>query len=167
VQTKTYTTIDRIALKWPAGPWDGEPDKMQWPDAATGLPCLAVRHARSGYWCGYVGVAEGHPLYGKDGDDDAVCLDVHWGITFTDACAPGAAEDRGICHIPEPGEPDHVWWFGFDCAHCDDTSPQDAFYEATRSEWFWRTDGTYKTLDFVRSECARLAQQLAEATTER
>ena len=38
METKTYTTIDRAALGWPAGPWDGEPDKVQWPDAATGLP---------------------------------------------------------------------------------------------------------------------------------
>jgi hypothetical protein len=49
---------------FPAGPWMGEPDKKQWPDPATKLPCLIVRNAM-GALCGYVGVTEGHPLYGK------------------------------------------------------------------------------------------------------
>lgn len=60
MKTLEYRTIDKSP--WGAGPWDIEPDKMQWRDEATGLPCLIVRN-HGGAWCGYVGVADGHPLY--------------------------------------------------------------------------------------------------------
>lgn len=160
MEAKTYTTIDRAALGWPSGPWDSEPDKVQWPDAATGLPCLAVRHPRSGHWCGYVGVADTHPLHGKNyGEVDAT---VHWGLTFADKCSPGETEDRGVCHIPAPGEPDHVWWFGFDCAHFNDHSPNDKKYEAERGYPFIvGPDEQYRTLAYVQQQCAELAAQVA------
>lgn len=154
-----YTTIDRS--KWPSGEWDGEPDKVQWKHEATGLPCLAVRHPRSGHWCGYVGVAEGHPLFGKEYDSEEVNIYTHWGLTFADACSPSETESTGICHIPQPGEPDHVWWFGFDCAHHGDYSPQDAVYARDRGYPFTiGGDSTYKTLEFVNQECQKLADQL-------
>lgn len=41
MQTKQWTTIDKSA--WPRGAWDDEPDKVQWQDPATGLPCLIDR----------------------------------------------------------------------------------------------------------------------------
>lgn len=160
MEAKTYTTIDRAALGWPAGPWDSEPDKLQWPDAATGLPCLAVRHPFRGHWCGYVGVADGHPWYGKKWYD--VDAAVHGGLTFASRCQPGEDESRGVCHIPEPGEPDHVWWFGFDCAHSGDRSPQDEHYALTRGYPFTAHHGeTYKPLAYVQRECADLAAQVA------
>lgn len=87
MDTKAYTTIDRAALGWPSGEWDSEPDKLQWPDEATGLPCLAVRHASLGHWCGYVGVPPEHPWAGHTYDSD-VEVDVHGGLTFADACQP-------------------------------------------------------------------------------
>ena len=159
MEAKTYTTIDREALRWPAGPWDGEPDKMQWPDAATGLPCLAVRHPRSGHWCGYVGIAEGHPWHGMGYND--VDASVHGGLTYADKCQPSAVESRSVCHIPAPGEPDHVWWFGFDCAHARDYSPFDSRYALERGYPFTLCHGeTYKTLEYVKRECAVLAEQL-------
>lgn len=40
---------------WARGVWDSEPDKIQWQDAETGLPCLIVR-GPVGALCGYVGV---------------------------------------------------------------------------------------------------------------
>jgi hypothetical protein len=61
VETKEYRTIDKTL--WPRGEWDDEPDKMQWQDEATGLPCLIVR-GPVGALCGYVGVPEGHPCFG-------------------------------------------------------------------------------------------------------
>ena len=162
MEAKTYTTIDRAALGWPAGPWDSEPDKVQWSDAATGLPCLAVRHPRSGHWCGYVGVAEGHPWYGKGYDD--VDATAHGGLTFADKLQPSHDESRGICHVPAPGEPDHVWWLGFDCHHCGDRSPQDEAYAKTRGYPFTAYSGeTYKPLTYVETECALLAGQAAKA----
>lgn len=164
MKTLQFTTIDRAAKGWPSGEWDGEPDKMQWPDEATGLPCLAVRHQHSGHWCGYVGVTEGHRLFGKS-YDEAYDLDVHGGLTFSDHCRPGA-EETGICHTPEPGEPDHVWWLGFDCAHAWDHSP----YDAKRSEeggiWSMSGDSHYRTLAYVQGQCRKLAAQLVAEPTE-
>lgn len=157
LNAKEYTTIDRAAQGWPSGPWDSEPDKVQWKDEKTGMPCLAVRHGTSGHWCGYVGVNPDHPLYEKD--YGAPSVDVHWGLTFADSCQKSESESVGVCHVPEPGEPDHVWWFGFDCAHCEDFSPRDKKYEKERG---WSTYGTYKTLRFVQNQCAHLASQLAQ-----
>lgn len=64
---------------WPRGPWDDEPDKKQWRDPASGLPCLIVR-GPSGSLCGYVAVGPDHPAYGKGYDD--VDVTVHGGLTF-------------------------------------------------------------------------------------
>src|SRR5581483_7299765 len=100
---------------WPRGEWDDEPDKKQWQDKETGLPCLIVRGG-GGALCGYVGVSEGHPFFGKDYGDIDDNLDCHGGITFADFCAHTNDESRHICHKPDPGEPDRVWWLGFDCS---------------------------------------------------
>jgi hypothetical protein len=70
--------------EWGPGEWQDEPDKIQWQDADTGLPCLIVR-GPSGSLCGYVGVAPGHPMHGKH--YDAVDVEVHGGLTFARGCA--------------------------------------------------------------------------------
>ena len=152
---------------WPAGPWDQEPDKIQW-KTDTGLPALIVRNELGGL-CGYVAVAEGHPCYGKDytseyetGDDgepDYACrkdnpvndLCVHGGITYGNKCA------GPICHIPEPGEPDDVWWLGFDCGHAGDAMPGMLTHGMTA---FAGSD--YRGVDYVTRQCERLAVQLEE-----
>lgn len=54
--------------QWGDGPWQLEPDRKQWRDEATGLPCLIVRHPSMGQLCGYVGVYPGHPAYGLNYD---------------------------------------------------------------------------------------------------
>lgn len=160
METKAYTTIDRAALGWPSGEWDGEPDKVQWPDATTGLPCLAVRNPCMGNWCGYVGLAPDHPLYGKDYSDNY--FDVHGGLTFADKCNPGDNEAQGICHIPGHDEPDHVWWFGLDCAHFMDHSPNDVRLSNELGYPFTISgNSTYRTLEFVQMQCSNLASQLA------
>ena len=165
METKTYTTIDRTALGWPAGPWDGEPDKMQWPDAETGLPCLAVRHPSYGHWCGYVGLPPAHPMYGNGFDD--VAFEAHGGLTFAAPCSPGDDETKGICHIPAPGEPDHVWWLGFDCSHAWDLSPQDVKDKAERGYAFaMMDDQQYRTLVYVRQQCVSLAAQVANVAVD-
>lgn len=133
---------------WPRGEWDDEPDKVQWQDEKTGLPCLIVRGS-SGSLCGYVGVADGHRHYGRDYSDCDV--EVHGGLTFAEFCA----EDRehGICHIPGPGEPDKVWWLGFDCAHSGDIQPKHIYK-------FGDGYARYRNIDYVKGECSRLAAQL-------
>lgn len=57
--------------EWGEGQWTDEPDKRQWEDAATGLPCIIVR-GPSGSWCSYVGVSPGHPAYGLHYDGISV-----------------------------------------------------------------------------------------------
>lgn len=116
---------------WGDGPWMKEPDKIQWQDLATGLPCLIHRNPM-GSLCGYVGVSAGHPWFGVqygglwEDDYDSTpegIIEVHGGLTFSDFCQPYDDEREGICHTPGPGEPAHVWWFGFDCGHAFDLSP--------------------------------------------
>ena len=162
--------IDKTS--WGDGPWQQEPDKLQWQDE-TGLPCLAVRHLRTGNWCGYVGVAHGHPLYGCHYTDAEVeLLPAHGGITFSDHCQEGP-DEHAICHIPSPGESDDVWWFGFDCAHFMDFMPgmsadmKDLGRHAVKHGieppdkredlLFWPT---YKTLAYVQACCHQLAEAL-------
>ena len=153
--------------KWPRGEWDNEPDKIQWVDLATGLPCLLVRRGPPrdnpddclGHLCGYVGVPEGHPYFQVAEDD--VDVSVHGGLTYAAFCQE-EDRDHGICHIAEPGEPDRVWWLGFDCAHFNDLVP--GIQRFLKGEGETRNDyQIYRTVAFVQAECAELARQLKEA----
>lgn len=90
MKTMQWTTIDREFNEWPSGPWDDEPDKVQWQDEATGLPCLAVRSQHSGHWCGYVGVSAAHPAFEKSYDD--VTVSIHGGLTFSAKCTDHSQE---------------------------------------------------------------------------
>jgi hypothetical protein len=152
---------------WPTGPWDGEPDRVLWIDEATGLHCLA-RRAEMGHWCGYVAVPKTHPLFGKDYNEvDYDKVTPHGGLTYAQECA--GDPDRGICHRTDGG--DHAWWFGFDCAHAWDYGPGTACFRAAildhgddrrPADPAW--DETYRTLDYVKRECGKLAAQLAAFT---
>lgn len=176
--------IDRT--DWPAGPWDGEPDRIEW--RHRGFPCLMLRNAYGG-WCGYVGVSPEHPLHGVEYNQPSpaletalerrkqtpvgespgmgvyiallsgevrptpdLALSVHGGITYSNKCS------GGICHVPEAGETDDIFWFGFDCGHCDDREPGLAKHYGPA---FWR-EGTYRDVAYVRTEVESLARQLAE-----
>lgn len=160
METKEYSFIDKSI--WPEGVWTSEPDKVQWPDADTGLPCIAKRHPRSGFWCGYVGVSEGHPMFGESYESPNV--DVHGGLTYANTCQV-KDDEHGICHVPGEGEPEHVWWFGFDCAHHGDMSPQDLVYAKRGYPFNIGPDEHYRPLDYVKRECASLARQLVAART--
>lgn len=174
-----YRTHDKST--WGDGPWQDEPDKMQWVDDATDLDCLIVRNG-GGALCGYVGVPPEHPWHGvgysecfrgSDCDtdpDDYWCenrpdaaTEVHGGLTFADSCHDTGDPSKGICHIPEPGRPDDVWWFGFDCAHAYDLCPasdarlRESGFDPRRYE----VGETYKDVAYVKREIANLAQQLA------
>lgn len=66
-------------------------------------------------------------------------------------------EATAICHVAADGRPDHVWWFGFDCAHSGDLCP--------KYDQYWRQSipglgDTYRNLEYVRRETQRLAAQL-------
>ena len=153
--TATDYVVDRS--RFPAGPWDSEPDKEVWIDEATQLDCMVIRN-RSGCWCGYVGVSPGHPFHGASYDDPEV--DVHGGLTYADSC------DGHICHVPVTGRPDDVWWFGFDCHHAGDLSPGsikfDLEFRAAHPEFADVVDrDTYRTIEYAKVETRRLAAQLA------
>jgi hypothetical protein len=138
--------------KWPAGPWDEEPDKIVWKTQA-GLPGMVHRN-RMGALCGYVAVSPGHPSYEKDYDD--VEVSVHGGLTYADKCS------GTICHVPEPGEPDHVWWLGFDCSHSGDVSPGMLAFSSRYSGF----SETYRDLAYVQAEVENLAVQLAALSVQ-
>lgn len=89
MKLQAYKTINKST--WPRGPWDEEPDKVQYTDPDTGLPCLIVRHPTSGQLCGYVGVTDGHPDFQKD--YDSVAASVHGGLTYSSFCQEARSED--------------------------------------------------------------------------
>jgi hypothetical protein len=190
--------------EWRRGPWDNEPDKIQWQDDETGLPCLIVR-GPAGALCGYVGVAPGHPWHGADYDNCDVS--VHGGLTFAHGCAEisrekwakwrerqyarrdeakrypigdaardlrewakeledyeaweARAKSRYICHVASPGEPDPVWWLGFDCAHAGDYTP--SYGRDLGMPTGWGGVVEYRNIAYVEQECRSLAKQIRGA----
>ena len=160
------------------GPWSKEPDRKSW--KSHGLCCRIERGCTdySVHLCGYVGIPRDHPLFGKDysdivttdpgvfirkvsiGDDVGIvsmfcnadkvdpetntmpldlAFSVHGGITYS-----GRLYTLKYTRL---------WWFGFDCSHCDDlTSPDPR----------WSTGGVYRDMEFVTQETERLARQLSE-----
>lgn len=156
METIEYRTVDKSA--WGSGPWQDEPDKRQWRDPETGLPCLIVRNG-AGALCGYVGVSEGHPAYLKDYND--VDVSVHGGLTFAGGCSHGDDPAKGICHKPGDGAPDAVHWLGFDTAHSGDFCPK---FDTEMREMLQRLAGrpdVYRDMAYVTAEVASLAKQLA------
>ena len=135
-----------------SGPWDGEPDKVQWVDPVTDFDCLVLRN-HMGSWCGYVGLPPGHSLHGKDYEKADV--EVHGGLTFASFCDPDEGDDK-ICHVPAPGRPDEVWWLGFDCAHYMDLTPG-------MISFINEPSATYRDLEYVVNEVEQLALQLKSA----
>lgn len=162
--------MDTRRKTWGPGPWDEEPDRVEWRDPLTGLPCLIVR-GPVGALCGYVGVYPGHPFYGQeygftckdcdawndtDGNEYRSCthcpddkVNVHGGLTYSGAC------QGDICHVAAEGELE-PWWFGFDCAHAYDLVP--SYRMDTR---LWK-DGSYRDLTYVKAEVTSLARQLKD-----
>lgn len=125
-------------------PWLSEPSRVQWVDIPTGLDCLILRN-QFGALCGYVAVPSSHPFFGKHGEE--IPITAYGGLTHSGLC-----DGEHVCHEPEPGRPEHVWWFGFDCGHCGDIAPH----------MLASCPGaTYKDIEFVRREVEILARQLS------
>jgi hypothetical protein len=189
--------------QWGAGPWQGEPDALDWRDAATGYACAIRRNSDIGSLCGYVGVAPGHALHGWRCDDSLLLRDEFekgdgkFGILDLFVYAASGAHARGTIPLglalkahggvnwsgamPD-GSGGGAWWFGFDCAHSGDYAPGlhatlkrlHIMEDTTRSfaemekhlglgaPMPWGEANTYRTVDYVKAECATLALQLAE-----
>jgi len=141
--------------EWAPGPWHDEPDRVVFEHA--GYPCILNR-GPLGSWCGYVGVPEGHPWFGKRYDD--VEADVHGGLTYARPC------QGDVCHAaPEPR-----YWLGFDCSHYRDLVPGLEALLAESREKMGRPQVdkgkfgvTYKDVGYVRAETESLAEQAAQA----
>jgi hypothetical protein len=162
--SRTY--IDKST--WPRGPWNLEPDEVRWVDAATRLRCRASRGPDSGHWCGYVQVPSGHPWEGED----LAHADVHGGVTFTGSFAvydeksgPSTWDEWPLAYTPDsPKAPDQTnpTWVGFDCAHLGDRCPGRESLSLALGLPPLTDTGEYRTLEYVRDECARLAQQIKD-----
>lgn len=137
-----------------SGPWDDEPDRIAWVDPDTGYHAL-MRRNPYGSWCGYVAVPPGHAAHGSD--FNALDLEVHGGLTYGARCF--GDPDTGVCHVPAEGEPDDVWWLGFDCGHCMDDNWMMAELHRKHAELVVHHPN-YRDVNYVRQEVSRLAQQL-------
>jgi hypothetical protein len=141
---KTSTIVGKLE-KFGPGPWQAEPDRIEWKHA--GFVCLVTRNEINGHFCGYVGVPPGHPWHGVD--DSELRADVHGGCTYAEHC-----QDH-VCHVPEPGEPEHLYWLGFDCHHHGDLTPRDVL----RGD----VHGSYRDEAYVLDQTESLARQAAAA----
>lgn len=177
IRTEYRDAVDRA--DWPAGPWDDEPDKVVWVDPDSDLDCM-IRRGGGGAWCGYVGVPPEHPWYGvyysgciedPQCDDGWECghsspdgrAEVHGGLTFSGACREEGDPASAICHVPQPGRTDDVWWFGFDCSHAWDLRPGSIKFD--REHGFRRRpDEVYRDEQYVIQQTLELARQLAEVS---
>lgn len=171
MEYKEYRTVDKTT--WPRGEWDDEPDKVQFVDTATGLPCLIKRSYHyadgtgcgSGNLCGYVGIPPGHPLHGGHAKelDDMLETSVHGGLTYEGFCQEVDDERHGICHVPGPDEPENIYWYGFDCGHGYDFQPG---WQAMLNEVptyigaRYGMEDEYRNIEYVKNQCAILAAQL-------
>lgn len=146
--------------KFGEGPWVDEPDRKEW--VAHGLPCIVKRNSELGTMCGYVAVPPGHPLHGAgdcDADDRKRALlremPSHGGVTYAQPC------EGDVCHVPAPGEPDNVWWFGWDAGHAFDVQPvlvkiMPDFYNIPVFP-----KSAYRTFDYAVRTCEEMAAYLA------
>lgn len=127
-----------------------------------GYPCVVLMIA-GGHRCGYVGLSEDSPFYGKNYED--IPIECHWGLTY------------GRPYLTEHEDKD-TWWIGFDCAHCDDKPdfetalelfkdyPENIKELKRRMECgylnYLYIDGysTVRTLEFCIDECKKIVEQL-------
>ena len=131
--------------KWGPGPWQDEPDAIDWRDEPTGLACAIRRNLEvTGSLCGYVGVPVGHALHGWRYDDDVPVLpdfepDGKMGAFDVFVYVLSGARERGTIPLgmalkahggitwtggmPDESDTAGRWWFGFDCGHAGDYMP--------------------------------------------
>lgn len=150
-------------------PWDGEPDYERFSHA--GLECIVIRMGQKRYLCGYVVIPEDHPLHGVDyteteHDDDLPTIDVHGGVTYSGGVIADGAEygdeSLGFC-------------WGFDCAHAGDYSEGvniaryilgDVHGDMPFGHCGENRYGVYRDFEFVRTECRKMADQIAGVTAK-
>lgn len=152
-QTEMKNLRDQFIKAGIKHPFLKEADRIEFKH--KGYDCLLSRNPNFGNWCGYAAVPPGHPLHGKSSEDTE--LSAHGGITFAEGCG------GFICHVPAEGEPDNVWWFGFDCAHAGDEIPYMALADLAIGglQMPHKFTPHYWTTEEVIEETKKLAEQLA------
>tara|TARA_Y100000296_G_scaffold79468_1_gene103460 strand:+ start:32017 stop:32700 length:684 start_codon:yes stop_codon:yes gene_type:complete len=152
-----------------SGPWNGEPDKLAWKDAASGLDCILLRQP-SGVWGAFVAVSPSHPLWGFECDAIPSPLDLtgHGEIDYAETCAVYEPEETRICHVGahrQSGarvpndEHDHTgdaWWFG-----CSADKPGDYVPHSPQPILAREHGETYRDIDYMYEVAVDLAGQLA------
>lgn len=163
---QTWTFLERPVALWGPGPWQDEPDRIQW-TSPTGFVCLILRIVgkdesrigHPGHFCGYVGIPKDHPWNGSEFDEYSI--DVHGGITGGGPCQlpfTGQHEMNRRCHASEHGA-DDITWLGFDCHHSlIDLEPG----EKPRA-WHRGKPPVYRDVAYVKQQCEQLAQQARAA----
>lgn len=100
---------------WTAGQWSSEPDKVQWQDPLSGIPCLIVR--QRGLWSSYAGLNQTYTIYGQTASAlDALLIVGGLEVTYA-AVADNSGRPLAIVHTPEAGEPGGLWWVGVGACH--------------------------------------------------
>jgi hypothetical protein len=116
-----------------------EGDELQW-DYTCGngviIHCSIHRNGVKAL-CGYITLTKDSSLYGVGYDD--LDLHAHGGLTYD-----GYDENEN-------------WVIGFDCAHYQDLSP----YFLLSEEYSFGQRGTYRDMEYVKSECENLAEQVS------
>jgi hypothetical protein len=131
-------------------PWLDEPTESRWIDEATGLPCFARRFDNMHSWNGYVGFPTSFLDRTKT---HAVRTSPHGGVLCHRVFRFDSLADA-VWFERAGYDPLRVWWAGFDCAWASDGDllPCHPQY-----------GGTWRSLDFVRTECAKLARAIRDA----
>jgi hypothetical protein len=135
---------------WPKGPWDDEPDEIEW-TTAVGFRGLIMRSDVTGALCGYVAVPPGHPCYGKPRDE--LRFNVHGGVTY-------ARRESDPFSIPRADPSADLYWIGFDCGHGMDLSPLMLSRMKDESRARLMEVTRYCDAVFVREQVEQLAAQL-------
>lgn len=154
-----------------------------------GLKCVVLLTS-IGHRCGYVGVGNNSFFYGKKYYEDLkkpellekirkepigkrnilnlllwdrkkitpeLLFDVHGGITYSDNKKDYPIVDH------------HLWWFGFDCNHCDDAKdwkttkknfPKEEWENYYKVDQMYPIQGIIRTKEYVEQECKNLAAQI-------
>jgi len=127
------------------------------------FPCVIVLY-KMGHRCGYAGIPNFHPLYGKTWDNIEIKnLEVHGGITYNEQAD----------QFPIPST--NGYWLGFDCAHAGDKKDFESAYKywndkhldlLKEMEERFSTSGTIRTQEFVKEELIKLIEQLENMLTK-
>lgn len=139
---KVIRTNPKERKGWRPGPWDSEPDYMEF--EFLGFLCIMRRNMNFGNWCGYIRVPRLHPWYATS-DESELNVPVHGGVTYAGPCFIGDDVD-------ETTDPEYIL-IGFDCAHAGDVMPGYRIGGA----------GTYKDINFVSNELRNLGIHASKA----